>query len=164
MLAMIPFSLLAGHLTDRLGRKPVYVAGSLAIVVLAYPFFLLLDTKEPALVVTAFVLANGFVLGLLEGAQPAWISELLPARLRYSGIGIGREVASVLGGGLAPVIATALLAHYRSGLPIAIYLGVMGAITLIAAVLTPETYPAAQRAQDGQLRHDATQQAVMSHT
>jgi MFS family permease len=152
MVAMIPFALLAGWLTDQVGRKPVYIAGSLAIVVFAYPFFLLLDTKQPALVVTAFVLANGFVLGLMEGAQPALISELLPARLRYSGIGIGREVASVLGGGLAPVIATALLSHYRSGLPIAIYLAAMGALTLLAAMLTPETYPAALRKRDRQVR------------
>ncbi len=165
MLTMMPFALLAGHLTDRFGRKPVYVAGSLAIVVLAYPFFLLLDTKQPALVVTAFVLANGLVLGLLEGAQPAWISELLPARLRYSGIGIGREVASVLGGGLAPVIATTLLANYRSGLPIAIYLGVMGGVTLVAAVLTPETYPAAARANDRQPhQEDVGLQAVVPGT
>jgi MFS family permease len=159
MVAMIPFALLAGYLTDRIGRKPVYAAGSLAIVIFAYPFFLLLDTKDPVLVVTAFVLANGLILGLLEGAQPALISELLPARLRYSGIGIGREVASVLGGGLAPVIATTLLSNYRSGLPIAIYLGAMGAVTLIATLLTPETYSAAARKRDRQPSQAVTKQA-----
>jgi MFS family permease len=164
MVAMIPVTLLAGHLTDLFGRKPVYVAASLSIVLLAYPFFLLLDTKDPVLVATAFVLANSLVIGLLEGAQPALISELLPARLRYSGIGIGREVASVLGGGLAPVIATALLATYRSGLPIAIYLGAMGAITLIAALLTPETYPAEERRRDRQLRRPVAREATVLHT
>jgi MFS family permease len=164
MVAMIPITLFAGHLTDLVGRKPVYIAASLAIVVLAYPFFLLLDTKDPVLVVTAFFLANTFIVGLLEGAQPALINELLPARLRYSGIGIGREVASVLGGGLAPVIATALLANYRSGLPIAIYLAAMGAVTLITALLTPETYPAAVRKKDRQLRRAVTQQATVLNT
>ncbi len=162
MVAMIPVALLSGHLSDRIGRKPVYVAGSLAIVLFAYPFFLLLDTKDPVKVVTAFLLANGLVLGILEGAQPALISELLPARLRYSGIGIGREVASVLGGGLAPLIATALLSAYRSGLPIALYLGVMGATTLLAALLTPETYPAASRRHDRQLRALVPAQATVA--
>jgi MFS family permease len=164
MLTMIPFALLAGYLSDQFGRKPVYVAGALAVVFFAYPFFLLLDTKQPALVVTAFVLANGLVLGLLEGAQPALISELLPARLRYSGIGIGREVASVLGGGLAPLVATALLATYRSGVPIALYLGAMGAVTLVAALLTPETYPASQRRKDRQRQPALTEHAVALHT
>lgn len=150
MVAMIPFTLLSGWLTDRVGRKPVYVAGSLAAVLFAYPFFLLLDTKDPVLVVTAFVLANSVVIGTFQGAQPAWICELIPARLRFSGLGIGREAASVLGGGLAPLIATALLSHYRSALPIAIYLGVMASITLITALLTTETYPAAVRQRDRQ--------------
>lgn len=154
MVLMIPVALLAGHLTDRVGRRPVYLAGSVAIVLFAYPFFLLIDSKDPTLIVTAFVLANSLVIGVLEGAQPALISELLPPRLRYSGIGIGREVASVLGGGLAPVIATSLLATYRSGLPIAIYLGVMGAVTIVATLLTPETYPAAARRRD-RLAHRA---------
>jgi len=148
MVTMIPVALLAGNVCDRIGRKPVYLAGALGIVVFAYPFFMMLDTREPWVIITAFVLANGVVLGILEGAQPALISELLPARLRYSGIGIGREVASVVGGGLAPMIATALLAQYRESRPIAIYIACLGAVTVIATCLTPETYPASARARD----------------
>ncbi|CAG9251601.1 MFS transporter [Paraburkholderia unamae] len=148
MILMIPVSLLSGYVCDRIGRKPVYLAGALGIVIFAWPFFALLDTRDPVLVVLSLSIANGVVLGMLEGAQPAFISELLPARLRYSGLGIGREVASVLGGGLAPVIATALLAHYRSAVPIAIYLGCLGMVTVITTLLTPETYPAHARARD----------------
>jgi MFS family permease len=151
MVMMIPVSLLSGYVCDRIGRKPVYLAGAISIVLFAYPFFMLLDTREPFTVVMALVLANGLVLGLLEGAQPAFISELLPARLRYSGLGIGREIASVLGGGVAPLIATALLQHYHSAVPIAIYLGSVGLVTVIATCLTPETYPAAARARDRQI-------------
>lgn len=153
MLSMVPISLLAGHWTDRIGRKPVYLLGSLLIVAYAYPFFQLLDTKDPVLVTIAFVIANGLILGLLEGSQPAFVSELLPARLRYSGIGIGREVASVLGGGIAPMVATALLVTYKSGTPIAIYLMVLGAVTVITTLLTPETYTKSMRAEDQALRN-----------
>jgi MFS family permease len=148
MVMMIPVSLLAGYVSDRIGRKPVYLAGALGIVLFVYPFFVMLNTREPVTVVIALVLANGLVLGMLEGAQPAFISELLPARLRYSGLGIGREIASVLGGGLAPLIAIALLQHYRSAVPIAIYVASVGMVTVIATCLTPETYPADARARD----------------
>jgi MFS family permease len=148
MLTMIPVSLLAGYVCDRIGRKPVYLLGALGIVVFAYPFFAMLDTRQPWIVVAALVIANGLVLGMLEGAQPALISELLPARVRYSGLGIGRELASVAGGGLAPMIATALLAQYRSPGPIAIYVGALGLVTLVTTCLTPETYPADARARD----------------
>lgn len=152
MLTMVPVSLLAGYWTDRIGRKPVYLLGSLLIVAFAHPFFMLLDTKDPLWVTVGFVIANGLILGLLEGAQPAYISELLPPRLRYSGIGIGREIASVLGGGIAPMVAMALLAKYHSGGPVAVYLMAMGAVTLITTLLTPETYTAAMRAQDRSAR------------
>lgn len=148
MVLMIPCALLAGYICDKVGRKPVYLTGAVAMLLFAYPFFLMFQSGEPWIIVTGLVLANGVILGLLEGAQPAFISELLPARLRFSGLGIGREVASVLGGGLAPIIATALLAHYRAPEPIAIYLASMALITVIATLLTPETYPREQRLRD----------------
>jgi MFS family permease len=148
MVTMIPFALLAGHLADKIGRRPVYLVGSLAVVLFAYPFFLMLNTGNLMVVTAAFIIANGVILGLLEGVQPSYMSELLPAPLRYSGIGIGREISSVLGAGIAPMVATALFAHYHSAVPIAIYLGSMGAVTLVTTWFTPETYPREQREQD----------------
>jgi MFS family permease len=145
MLLMIPFSLFFGYLTDKVGRKPVYLAGAIAMVLVAWPYFALLGSGEYWKVITALVLANSLTLGILEGAQPAFISELLPVHLRFSGLGIGREISSVLGGGLSPMIATALLAHYRSATPVALYLGVLGLITVIATLLARETYPKAMR-------------------
>jgi MFS family permease len=152
MLMMVPVTLLAGYVCDRVGRKPVYLTGALAMLFFAYPFFLMFGSGVPWVTVTALVLANSVVLGILEGAQPAYISELLPARLRFSGLGIGREIASVLGGGLAPIIATALLAHYRSPGPIAIYLGCMALVTVVTTLLTPETYPRNLRLSDRNLK------------
>jgi len=145
MLLMIPVSLVMGHVTDKIGRKPVYLVGAIAMVLVAYPYFALLGSGEFWKVIAAFILANSITIGILEGAQPAFISELLPVHLRFSGLGIGREISSVLGGGLSPMIATALLAHYRSATPVAIYLAVLGLVTVLATCLAPETFPKALR-------------------
>jgi MFS family permease len=153
MFLMIPVSLLVGHITDKVGRKPMYLLGAIAMVLVAWPFFVLLGSGEYWKVITALLLANSLTLGILEGAQPAFISELLPVHLRYSGLGIGREISSVLGGGLSPMIATGLLAYYRSAIPVAIYLGVLGLITVIATCCARETWPKA-------LRDAARQQAA----
>jgi len=159
MLLMIPVSLLMGRLTDRIGRKPVYLAGAVAMVLVAYPYFALLGSGVLWKVITALVLANSITLGILEGAQPAFISELLPVHLRFSGLGIGREISSVLGGGLSPMVATALLAHYRSAAPVAIYLVVLGLITVLATCFAPETFPKALRLQATTKEH-AGQESV----
>jgi MFS family permease len=147
MLLMIPMSLLMGHLTDKIGRKPVYLAGAIAMVLVAYPYFTLLASGVLWKVIAALILANSVTLGILEGAQPAFISELLPVHLRFSGLSIGREISSVLGGGLSPMIATALLAHYRSATPVAIYLVALALVTVIATCIAPETFPRAARQQ-----------------
>lgn len=146
MLLMIPVSLFFGWVTDQVGRKPVYLVGAIAIVLVAWPYFALLGSGEYWKVVAALILANSITLGILEGAQPAFISELLPVHLRFSGLGIGREASSVLGGGLSPMIATALLAHYHSAVPVAVYLAALGLITVVATLLARETFPKAMRA------------------
>ncbi|MFL9952421.1 MFS transporter [Paraburkholderia nemoris] len=150
MLLMIPVSLFFGHVTDKVGRKPVYLAGAIAIMLVAWPYFVLIGSGEYWKIIVALVLANSITLGILEGAQPAFISEMLPVHLRFSGLGVGREISSVLGGGLSPMIATALLAHYRSAVPVALYLGLLGVITVIATLLARETYPKSMRIEDRQ--------------
>ncbi|GJH04314.1 MFS transporter [Paraburkholderia terrae] len=156
MLLMIPVSLLMGHLTDKVGRKPVYLVGAIAMVLVAYPYFALLASGVLWKVIAALILANSITLGILEGAQPAFISELLPVHLRFSGLGIGREISSVLGGGLSPMIATALLAHYRSATPVAIYLVALALVTVIATCIAPETFPRAARLQAKQSAEPVT--------
>jgi MFS family permease len=156
MLLMIPVSLLTGHATDKVGRKPVYLAGAIAMVLVAYPYFALLGSGVLWKVITALILANSITLGILEGAQPAFISELLPVHLRFSGLGIGREISSVLGGGLSPMIATALLAHYRSATPVVIYLVALALVTVFATCMAPETFPRAARLQARQAAEPVT--------
>jgi MFS transporter, MHS family, shikimate and dehydroshikimate transport protein len=128
-----------GALSDRVGRKPVYVFGAVAMALWAWPFFLLLDTKETPLVLLAVVVANAVCHGAMIGTQPAFFTELFGSGVRYSGVALGHELASVLAGGLSPLIATALLAWAGGWWPVAIYLAVMGAITVAAVLASRET-------------------------
>jgi len=131
--------LLWGRLSDRIGRKPVYLLGALGLVAIAFPFFWLIDTKVPALIWLAFLLGNAICHGAMIGTQPSLMGELFSTEVRYSGMALGHEVASVFAGGLAPMLATALLAHYHAAWPVAIMMMVMGLITVVALAYTRET-------------------------
>lgn len=128
--------LLFGHLSDRIGRRPVYAGGALGLAVLAFPFFWMLDTTVPALVLLAFFLGNGVFHAAMIGVQPAYFTELFSPEVRYSGLSLAHELAAVLAGGLSPLIATALLAATGSSVPIALYVIGLAAITLIALLVS----------------------------
>ncbi len=128
-------------LSDRLGRKPIYMAGALFSLLFAFPFFWLVDTRSAIMVWLSIVLAVNVGHNLMYGPQAAYFAELFGTRVRYSGVSIVYQVAAVFAGGLAPLIATALLAanHNRPEL-IALYLvGVCG-LTATATYFAPETY------------------------
>ncbi|MFP3552492.1 MFS transporter [Paraburkholderia sp. SIMBA_049] len=131
--------LLWGRLSDRIGRKPVYLIGALGLVAISFPFFWLLDSKVPALIWLAFLLGNAVCHGAMIGTQPSLMGELFSTEVRYSGMALGHEVASVFAGGLAPMLATALLAHYHAAWPVALMMMTMGLVTVIALVYTRET-------------------------
>lgn len=128
-----------GALSDRVGRRPVYLGGALFLAAFAFPFFWLVDTRQPVLVILAVVIG---LIGhaAMYGPQAAFFSELFGTRVRYSGASLGYQLASPLAGGLAPIIATKLL-EKSSGQswPVAVYLLVMAAITLISVWLVEET-------------------------
>jgi MFS transporter, MHS family, shikimate and dehydroshikimate transport protein len=120
---------LFGALSDRIGRRPVYVGGMLFQVALAFVFFQMLNTGQTALIWLAIALGLALGHGSVYGAQGAFFSELFPARIRYSGLSLVQQLGPILGGGLSPLIATALLAEHGSPYWVA---GYMAAIALLS--------------------------------
>ncbi|GLY54544.1 MFS transporter [Lentzea sp. NBRC 102530] len=127
-----------GHLSDRFGRKPIYLLGTAGMAVWIFVFFALLDTRDPVLITLATTV--GLVLhGAMYGPQAAFFSELFGTRVRYSGASVGYQLASIAAGALAPLIATALLQAYGSSAPIAVYVVITCVITFVSVLLARET-------------------------
>jgi MFS family permease len=127
----------AGHLSDRFGRRRFYVFGGVFSGLFGFLYFGLLDTGSPLWIFVAISLSLIPVM-TLYGPQAALIAEAFSPRLRYSGAGIGYQLASIVAGGPAPFIAAALFAAYHSGMAIACYLLACGVITIIAVSLLPD--------------------------
>ncbi|MBO2446797.1 MHS family MFS transporter [Actinomadura barringtoniae] len=126
----------AGHLGDRVGSRRVYAVGSILVAAVAFPYFGMLNTKQSAVVVLAVILAQ-IPHALQYGPQASLIAESFPTRLRYGGAGIGYQLASVIAGGPAPLLATWLL-HDYGWWAIALAMVVSSAITLTALSLMPD--------------------------
>lgn len=130
---------LLGTLSDRAGRKPVYIGVSAFCALVAFPFFWLLDTGNVALIMLAFALALGGCLAMF-GSQAAYYSELFPAEFRFSGFALGREIPGAVLAGPAPVISVGLVS-LGAGSPnlLAIAMVVVAVAGLLAVVALPET-------------------------
>jgi MFS family permease len=140
-----------GSLSDRFGRRPLYLAGAIITTVWAFPFFGLMDTKSPVLIWLAVVVGVNIGHDLMYGPQGAYFSELFGTRVRYSGASLGYQLASVFAGGFAPLVATALLAAGGSSL-VALYITALGAISVVATIFARETYRSDIDADDAQER------------
>jgi metabolite-proton symporter len=132
-LILVPFF---GYLSDRIGRKRMYMIGAACTFAWAIPYFELLDHGSAALVALTIVVSL-IPHNMQYGPQAALIAETFPTRLRYSGAGIGYQLASVFAGGPAPLLATWLLHTFDSSLPIALYIMAGAVVTLIATALLP---------------------------
>jgi len=139
----------AGHLSDRIGRKRMYMIGAVASGVYGFIYFALLNTMVPGLIFLAVALSLIPIM-TLYGPQAALIAESFAPRLRYSGAGLGYQLASIIAGGPSPFIATALFATYHSSYPIALYILACGVISIIAtALLTDYTGKDISAAHEG---------------
>jgi metabolite-proton symporter len=129
---------LFARLSDRIGRRPVYAFGALGLAAFSFAFFPLLASGDPALIVLAIVI--GLVLhGAMYGPQAAFITELFPTRIRYSGVSIAYQLTAIFAGSLAPIIALALYRETGSYLPVASYVGIACLISGVTALLARET-------------------------
>jgi metabolite-proton symporter len=135
-LALIPLFAL---LSDRVGRRPVYLAGAIGTVLAAFPVFWLIDTRSTFLIFLG-LLIGGIANSAMYGPQAALFAELFSAEVRYSGASLGYQIGAVLGGGLAPLIAASLYEATGTSASTSWYLLAMGVVTAISAWLLHETH------------------------
>jgi metabolite-proton symporter len=131
---------LFASLTDRLGRRPVFIGGALFTGLFAFPFFWLLQTANPVLMTLSVVLALSVGWSAMYAPQAAYFAEMFDPQVRYSGMSIGAQLVAIVAGGPSPLIATAAIAA-TSGQPwpIAMWLIGVSAVTLLSLALAPET-------------------------
>lgn len=138
-----------GGLADRLGRRPVYLAGAALTLVWPFVAFPMFDTGTTPMILGAIMLGLA-VHGLMYAAQPAIMTEMFPTRMRYSGVSLGYQVTALVAGSWAPLIGTALLRQWDSWVPIAWYILASGLVSLVAALVMRETRGASLAALDAE--------------
>lgn len=135
----IGFIPLWAHVSDLVGRRPVYAGGALLSVLWLVPFFFMLESLSTPLLILGFVVGLGILYPAMLAPQAAYFAELFDTRTRLSGFAFAREIGSVLAGGFLPLIATALIAAFGHWWVIVVYLGILTTLTLVALAFGPET-------------------------
>jgi metabolite-proton symporter len=133
---------LLGKLSDRIGRRTVYLFGAVFVMIYGFLFFKLVETREPMYIVLAYVGGIALSQASTYGVQSTWFAELFGTRVRYTGASLPYQIAGIITSGPAPLISAWLFATYRTTNPIAIYIAVTGLISLVSAYFLAETFKA----------------------
>jgi MHS family shikimate/dehydroshikimate transporter-like MFS transporter len=138
---------LFGWLSDRVGRRPVYIAGAILSGLAVFPFFALLQTQERIAMYAGLFAVSSVAKTMMTAAQSAWLAEMFPSHVRYTGFALAREVTSPVAGGIAPVIAVALLAAgHGSPHLVSWYVVGLSAVAALSVAMGPETLGRSLRA------------------
>ena len=141
----------SGAISDRFGRRPIYLVGTVLMLILAYPYFLLIGTGSTALVLLASILGLSIAHASMYGPMSAYFAELFGTRVRYSGVSIGYQLASIIGGGLGPIIATYLVAASGGSFwPVVAWMILLCIITLVSVLVAAETFRGGEFATERQ--------------
>ena len=137
-LVMIPAIIFFSALSDRFGRRGLYLIGAAIMAAWSLAVFPMMDTKSLPLITLA--IGGGLVItAIMYGPQAAFYSEIFTTKVRYSGASLGYQIGAIFGGGMAPIVATALLQHYNSGTSIGVYMAILSVITFVSVFLLRET-------------------------
>lgn len=138
-VVMFPVLLICAHISDKWGRKGIYGAGAVLLGVWSFALFPLIQTKD-FLWITVAISVGQIGVAMMYGPQAAFLSETFSTKVRYSGASLGYQIGAVLGGALAPLIATALLAQFEDIFAVSVYMATICVITVICTLLLKETY------------------------
>jgi len=139
-----------GHLSDRIGRRRVFMGGTVLSVITAFPFFWLVELRSPWITALAIIFQSGIVISMMGGVQGSLFSELFNTENRYSGFAFGREISSAVFAGFGPVLAVTLM-NYADGKSwgIASMMVVVALISFVSTMMVPETSGANIQEPDG---------------
>jgi MFS transporter, MHS family, shikimate and dehydroshikimate transport protein len=133
---------LCGHLSDLMGRRPIYLLGCLAAMLLSFPIFWGIETCNPAIVVLSFVIGMSVGHGIMYGVQASFLSEMFPSNLRYSGASLGYQIAAPIGGGLVPPAAAWMVGlNHGATWPVSLLMIAIAGLTVVAVLFARETAP-----------------------
>jgi MFS family permease len=132
---------LFGILSDKIGRRPVYMFGAVFSGLWAFPFFWIMGYKDPWLMILGVTFGLAVGHAAMYGPQASFLSEMFSARVRYSGASLGYQFASIFAGALTPMVSMWLLNYYGGVFwPVAVYMMVLAAITVVSLYFAVETH------------------------